>query len=409
MIIYHGVIINVVAYAVCATLFWIAFVYRLPDLRRDRRGPQLYTLLAALLLGGATFTMASLLFIGALDHLVNLPNLTALLTHVFSLAWNTATLALMAKWSQTPKRARLVARRWAIACGLAAIALVLLFIVSQVGGVSDHYMHHYIMQNANNPLGAAYLLIFVVALATAKVETIRICWPAAKIAKDAWLRRGLRTVVAGSAIFLIFCVSRAFDVIAVPLGVDRLKWEIIPMLSTVIGAVLLVAGLTMPSWGPKLSGCLTWMRDYSAYQRLRPLWIVLYRADPEIALEPPVPVIMDWVGTVDLKYRLYRRVIEIRDGLLKLHPYQEPYVVAAATEFGKNAGLSSNDLRAFVEAAQVKAALQVRARGGNPRSVFYPEMAGNLDGADITSETAWLLQVAREFIRSPEYANRADG
>jgi uncharacterized integral membrane protein len=401
VITFHGISMNEVAHAISSALLWIALLYRLPDLWRDRSDPDLYALLADLLLGGTTFTMAFLMFNGCLDHLVGIPKFAALLTHLLSLTWNTATLALMARWSQTPQRAQSITRRWMLMCGLAALALVLLFIIDQTGERSDHY----IVGDTNRPLGAVYLLVFVIALATAEVMTIRICWPAAKLAKDVWLRRGLRTVVAGSASFLLFCFGRAFDVVAVPLGVDLRIWDVLPMLSTVIGAVFLAMGLTMPSWGSKVSAALTWVKDYSAYQKLRPLWYVLYCADPDIALDPPNPQIMDWIAPGDLKYRLYRRVIEIRDGILRLYPYCEAHAMAAATTLGKKAGLTGESLAAFVEGTQIMVAVQARARDVEPNALPEPRTAANLGGADISSETAWLLQVAHAFARCRKYAD----
>jgi uncharacterized integral membrane protein len=401
MITFRGISMNAVAYAISGTLFWIALLYRLPDLWRNRSASDLYVLLSVLLLGATTFTMAVLMFNDSLDHLVGIPNLAALLTHVLSLTWNAATLSLMARWSQRPRRAQSIASRWMLMCGLAAFALVLLFIIDQTGERSDHY----IVRNSSRPLGAVYLLIFVAALATAKVATIRICLPAARLAKDLWLRRGLRTVVAGSVSFLLFCFGRAFDVVAVPLGFDLRAWEMLPMLSTVVGAGLLAVGLTMPSWGPKLSAALTWMKDYLDYQRLRPLWYALYCTNPVIALDPPNSKMMDWIAPRDLEYRLYRRVIEIRDGILRLCPYYEDRVMTTATTLGKKAGLSGEGLAAFVEGAQIMVAVQASGRDVEPQTVLESRTAGSLGGTDISSETTWLLQVAHAFVRFRKYAD----
>jgi len=94
-----------------------------------------------------------------------------------------------------------------------------------------------------------------------------------------------------------------------------------------------------------------------------------------------------------LRLRLYRRVIEIRDGLLALHPYREDGVAAAARERARAAGLTGQQLEAAVEAAAVAAALRSRASGRAPASAVVT-VAG---GADLASDTVFLSRVARAY------------
>ncbi|WP_327586871.1 DUF6545 domain-containing protein [Nonomuraea sp. NBC_00507] len=74
-----------------------------------------------------------------------------------------------------------------------------------------------------------------------------------------------------------------------------------------------------------------------AYRRLRPLWTDLYAAMPEIALHPPLG--RELPAILDIDYLLYRRMIEISDGMLALGiaglPRQvqpDPRPAAAAAE-----------------------------------------------------------------------------
>jgi hypothetical protein len=107
-----------------------------------------------------------------------------------------------------------------------------------------------------------------------------------------------------------------------------------------------------------------------------------------------------------LNYRLYRRVIEIRDGLLPLRCYRDPEVRIRARQCGEAVGLTGDELRATVAAAQLKAALNARAQGrvapANPRDSADDRETFELRrGNDLTTEAAWLGQIARAYIRSP--------
>jgi hypothetical protein len=107
-----------------------------------------------------------------------------------------------------------------------------------------------------------------------------------------------------------------------------------------------------------------------------------------------------------LNYRLYRRVIEIRDGLLALRSYRDPEVRIGARRCGEAAGLTGDELRAAVAAAQVRAALNAKAQGrvapANSRgSADDREMFELRRGNDLTAEAAWLRQIARAYTRSP--------
>ena len=122
--------------------------------------------------------------------------------------------------------------------------------------------------------------------------------------------------------------------------------------------LLVLVGATLPT-------LLTWLGRYRRYRRLGPLWRDLYRADPAIALDPPA--VPDAFAVVRLRLRLYRRVIEIRDGLLALRPYRDPVVAAAARDRATRAGLHGPPCDAAVEAAVIAAALRAKAEGPTTR------------------------------------------
>ena len=63
-----------------------------------------------------------------------------------------------------------------------------------------------------------------------------------------------------------------------------------------------------------------WWRHLRAYHRLAPLWTLLNESFPEDALHR-VPSKSDAFSLRGVHRRYYRRVIECRDGLVRISPY----------------------------------------------------------------------------------------
>lgn len=88
------------------------------------------------------------------------------------------------------------------------------------------------------------------------------------------------------------------------------------------GIVLILVGVTYPAAVMRLAALRVWWRHLRAYRRLEPLWTALHRHFPEDALHR-VPV-RPWRDALSLRgvhRRYYRRVIECRDGLVRVSPY----------------------------------------------------------------------------------------
>ena len=133
-------------------------------------------------------------------------------------------------------------------------------------------------------------------------------------------------------------------------------------------------------------------RKHCAYRRLRPLWQAVRAAVPEIAL-PPGP-------SADIGYRLYRRVIEIRDGQLALRPYSDPQAVAMAESEARSEGVTGADLEATIEAALLATAISAR-ESGLPRHDDPDHLPPMRSGEQLADEVGWLIRVSQMFARSP--------
>jgi hypothetical protein len=106
-------------------------------------------------------------------------------------------------------------------------------------------------------------------------------------------------------------------------------------------------------------------------------------AFPEVILFTPRRAVFELAGVDDVHLRLYRRVIEIRDGMLALRD-QLPMSVPAAGD------------PAVTEARRIALALRRQAAGmpempfGEPWAQVGPEMADEVD---------WLCRVSRAYRR----------
>jgi hypothetical protein len=99
----------------------------------------------------------------------------------------------------------------------------------------------------------------------------------------------------------------------------------------------------------------------------------------------------------DIGLRLYRQVIEIRDGQLVVRAYADPTALTHAQEQARQAGLPTEIRRATAEAPAIASGLAGKASGRPRRSAQPAQLPG---GTDLTTEIAWLRCVSRAFAHS---------
>lgn len=232
---------------------------------------------------------------------------------------------------------------------------------------------------------------YIVAYAVAQLPVYAgIMWLGlryARLADTVVLRVALHMVVAGTAIASLYLVSKS-----VLSASYRFEFTDEFGRSTFASKLAPTAANLLVLVGAVLPAAVTGLGRHRRYRQLGPLWRSLYRADPAIALDPPT--MPDFLVLGRIRLRLYRRVIEIRDGLLALRPYRDPAVAAAARERAHRAGLHGARLDAAVEAAVVAAALRARADGVAPGDTENATVTG---GDDLAAETAFLGLVASAY------------
>ncbi|GHG17465.1 MULTISPECIES: MAB_1171c family putative transporter [Amycolatopsis] len=188
-------------------------------------------------------------------------------------------------------------------------------------------------------LGAGLYLIYGLVACTAWiVRYLRVA--------DRDLRIGLRLSAIGMASAAAGSVFRAlYIVVAWVFGPVVKILLLLGVPFVIVGGMLFLAGVTYPGVRARVSALRRRRQHRREHAALAPLWTVLVEAFPSIVLRTP-PRGRGGVNRVH-----YRRVIEIRDGLVQLSPYLD-------ADFGE---VVATDPAAA--AAALKAALRRHADG----------------------------------------------
>ena len=344
-----------------------------------------------------------------LDSWTGLPESNTLITMCLVVCYSASALVLLQLWSYSPVRAR---RRNKVTACAAAVVLILMVSLFLRSDTVHHHQQSFKAWYGGSVEYEAYLLIYLMAYTAAEVEVIRLCRRYAKVTTRSWLRTGLTTTTVGAAIGLLYALTRVADIAAAHAGVDISRFEDVAEVGAGLGALLVMIGLTLHWWGPQISAIVRRPRRLIAYARLRPLWARFYALDPSIAFDDQRPTSSSQMlrrmraakrVLKDTEYHVARRIVEIRDGLLTLRPYQDPDFAQRVRTHYDGRGLIGDDLDAAVTAASIHAALD--AREAAPRREQPPSPAAGNAPADLDAELVWLLKVTKHFSKQPADLN----
>ncbi|MCG6493964.1 MAB_1171c family putative transporter [Kitasatospora sp. A2-31] len=255
---------------------------------------------------------------------------------------------------------------------------------------------------AGRPVLAAYVVLFAVHTAWCLGVFGFLIGRCARCLPAGALRLGLRLMALSALVGLLWTADNLHDLADI-LTTGRENGAESRM-SAVAGAVCLAlgfAGATASAWADWAGRVRAW-RDH---RRLGPLWSAMRAALPEIELVSSERLFGGLPGRRrgDVRFALYRRIIEIRDGQLALRPHLHPAVPRWVGEAVGPAG--TEELAAVVEAAAIAAGLEA-ARAGHRFPVGPGEgCVPHPVPADIHEEAAWLVKVAAAYTGSPAVAH----
>jgi hypothetical protein len=173
---------------------------------------------------------------------------------------------------------------------------------------------------------------------------------------------GMAGMVLGSGVRSVFVVIRAFGPLKtspIMLAADLLTAAAIPTF---------VIGVIYPTLSTRIAALGVWWQHRRVVRQLSPLWTMLHEAYPEDELSRvPSGRWRDLLRLRGVHRRYYRRVIECRDGLVRVSPY-----LASAGDLDKPVYLAS----------ALREALHARAAGAPVAGQAMPIAVPDGDGLD---------------------------
>jgi hypothetical protein len=354
--------------------------YKAFGLRGERRDPATHAVVLALACLAASSLLYTPSLYAFLDAHLHVTNLCELLGHAFVLAagWNGQRLLLHLSGPTSPRR---IWWRGGIAA-VAVVGLAVLFTSAPRPIETTNFITLVTGQWANT----GYWLVLTGCLFFQLSDIGRLAWRCARLAPRDWVGIGLAAVTIGCGVGMAaFANPLVYVLFRLHGGTAPQVLDAVAHGLCVTSMSLVAMGAAMPAWTRKLArDPYAFVRAYRAHRELRPLWSALRDAVPGIALTQRAR---------NAEFRLYRRVIEIRDGILTVRVDVDQRTRATVMRCARRRGLDGPDVDATIEAAAIH------------RGVVDPNAAcssGPVDtevigGNNLDGEVAWLRRVARGY------------
>ncbi|MFI2199764.1 MAB_1171c family putative transporter [Streptomyces sp. NPDC020192] len=351
------------AYAVPGALLAVAFVIKLPLLRRAWQDPILRA--TALLLGIGATVFASLppANLHRINAFTGIPNFAGVWVYSLLTAYCGACLWLIITWREPPSAVR---RRRTRLVWMAYTAIIAgLWTTFSLGDHHVERLRDLDTYYANTPWMREFGMLYLVAHMVSALVAAGMLWAWYKEVEDTWLRRAVIFLQVAYALGFVFDVAKIAAIGARWSGRD---WD---WLSTYVAppfaiaeALLVSVGFIAGQAGPVVEERLRLVRTH---RLLRPLWQTM------LTVTAPAAPATGRVSGAALRLELRRAAIN--DGLLKLSPHlseaRRERIRTAATA----AGHPDTEARGIAGAVDILIAahlLHVPAGGGEPRAEQGP-------------------------------------
>lgn len=340
------------------------------------------------------------------DELTGVPNLARLVRHLAAVTCIFGLQLMYLYLDDVTRLRRAVAVRTAVWIAVCC-AMVTFFRLAPLSVEEpDNFTEVY----DTAPWVVPYMAVYLAFLAVGTADQIgRAKRYAAGAAGRKVVRLAGNTFAAGLAGAAVYIAFKALILIAAQFGYDLPISESAFISVLLSAAVCLVSfGTLAPVIGPWLITVRRWPQRRRLYQELHPLWLDLYQVAEHIALNPPTrPTRNEPVGRDPLG-ALYRRVIEIYDGMRSVGASTiDPSISEAARQRGATAGLEGAALDAVVQAAEIAVAIDAKKRGltvgtsdGQPGTEDRNRGTTSTDGEAIR-----LARIAQAYVTSPVVAS----
>jgi hypothetical protein len=357
---------------------WAVVILRIRALRSKNQRPLWF----ALLMLGLGMTMLQRSLRVEIERITGVPRIEDVLSSLMAIGVATTILTFAIRAFQRDVSAPTPFRNArAISCGVTVATMVTTFLIVTFQRIPtrDRFLPIPGAVTVHTLYWATYLTYMITVTAATTVLLVRVLSE-----EDSWLvRTPIAFLTVAVSTFIIFLITRII-VLFTYSSSSILFGTYISSIHTVGVA----AGCSIAAFVPLLQG-LSARRDIN---RLYPLWKELCTELPHIALYPPRPRWIDALIPQNSQLRLYRRLIEIRDGLLIMRDWAVPTDLHQIRTGITDTAVPSDHAEALVMACWLKVALAAR-RAGLPRTDEPLDLV-RIGGDDWESELNWLRKLA---------------
>ncbi|MFE0130212.1 MAB_1171c family putative transporter [Streptomyces sp. NPDC059037] len=368
-------------YPIVASVSLIALLFKLRVLRNDR-SPAQVALIGNFFLMFVTFTVSTPVVWAAVSSAVGITNFSGLLTQSAVILSAACQQLVLLHLTHNAEDAWRKARPRLIGLGLVLAAMITLFAsATSLGERPDDFAL------AKAQYYPAYLGVYLLGYIANQIDVGILGWRCAKVAPTPWLKRGLYLIALTLPFAMIYGGCRLADIIAGQFGTSGHGWEPVAQIAVTVATIIKTAGWTVPDWGPTLSAAWQRVDDWRAYRELASLHRAVTAAVPETILA------LD--NHVDLRTRLYRLMVEVRDAQWALRTWMTVEHEAEMRCRSQSIGLEGANLAAAVEAEQLRYALRAKKLSAQPHThAPCPRVA---EPQDLAAELEFQRRLARAF------------
>ncbi|MFJ4520044.1 MAB_1171c family putative transporter [Streptomyces sp. NPDC088810] len=358
------------AYAVPAALLAVAFVIKLPLLRRAWQDPILRA--TALLLGIGAIVFASLppANLHRINVLSGIPNFAGLWVYSLLTAYCGACLWLIITWREPPSAVR--RRRTRLVWMAYTVIIVGLWTTFLLGDHRVERTRDLDTYYAGTPWMREFVLLYLVAHLVSALVAAGMLWAWFREIEDTWLRRAVIFLQEAYALGLIFDLAKLAAIGARWSGRD---WD---WLSTYVAPPFAIAEAVLVAVGFLAGQAGPWAAEHRrlvrTHRRLKPLWQTM------LTVTAPAAPATGRVSGAALRLELRRAAIN--DGLLKLAPHLSAHRRERTRQAAEAVGYPESAARGIAAAVDILVAADAlhapedRDRplpDGHPGSVSVPD------------------------------------